>query len=208
MSNLLIWGAGGHGKVVLDVARSTGAFNRIQFLDDRVDSNEFCGCPLLHTAQLQHLAGSSFLIAIGDNRERKRCYAQALGAGLLPATLMHSSAVISPSARVGAGTVVMPLAVLNANSTVGENCIVNTGAIVEHDCEIAAHVHLSPRVALGGAVRVGELAHLGIGAVVLPGGLIGDESVVGAGAVVLKAAPPRCTVVGIPARVLSCLMPL
>jgi sugar O-acyltransferase (sialic acid O-acetyltransferase NeuD family) len=207
-SNLLIWGAGGHGKVVLDIARNTGAFERIQFLDDRVADSDFCGCPLLHTAQLERLAGSSFIVAIGDNRERKRCYGRALQAGLLAATLVHASAVISPSARVGAGTVVMPLAVLNASATVAENCIVNTGAIVEHDCEVGAHVHLSPRVALGGAVRIGELAHLGIGAVVLPGGLVGDESVVGAGAVVLKEAPARCVVVGIPARVLSCLMPL
>jgi acetyltransferase-like isoleucine patch superfamily enzyme len=74
---------------------------------------------------------------------------------------------------------------------------------VEHDCRVGAHVHISPRVVLGGAVSVGPFAHIGIGAIVLPGAVIGDEAVVGAGAVVLKEAPARCTVVGVPAKLLA-----
>jgi len=204
--DLVIWGAGGHGKVVLDVACSTRSFDRIVFLDD--DSGKagltFCDCPIIGRPEdLRHLSGTVFIVAVGDNRARARCFGRAQDQGLLPATLVHSTAVVSPSADIGAGTVIMPGVIVNAGSAIGENCIVNSGTIVEHDCHIGAHVHLSPRVVLGGRVAVGRFAHVGIGATVLPAAIVGEESIVGAGAVVLKEAPARGTVVGVPARSLS-----
>jgi sugar O-acyltransferase (sialic acid O-acetyltransferase NeuD family) len=210
MNNLLlIWGAGGHGKVVLDIARSAGRFERIAFLDD--DSRRagvtffmFCDCPLVGgSEELYRFAGSTFVVAIGDNRARARCFARALGNGLAPRALVHPSAVIAASASIGPGTVVMPGVIVNADAVIGENCIINSGAIVEHDCRVDAHVHISPRVVLGGGVSVGPLAHVGIGAVVLPGATVGEESIVGAGAVVLREAPAHSTVVGVPAKALS-----
>lgn len=207
MSNLLlIWGAGGHGKVVLDIARSAGCFERIAFLDDdpaRIGL-EFCDCRLLGgSLDLHRFAGSAFVVAVGDNRTRAQCFASALGNGLAPTTLVHPTAVIATSARIGCGTVVMPGVIINASAVIGENCIINSGAVVEHDCRVDAHVHISPRAVLGGGVTVEPLAHIGIGAVVLQGATVGEESIVGAGAVVLRAAPARCTVVGVPAKALS-----
>ena len=202
---LIIWGAGGHGKVVRDVALSAAQFEDLVFFDDDPvkDGTTFCDCPVL--AGLHHLdqlAGSAFMAAVGDNRIRARCYGQAINSGLTPAVLIHRSAVISPSAMIASGTVVMAGVVVNAGATISENCIINTGAVVEHDCIIDAHVHISPRVALGGGVSVGEFAHVGIGAIALPGARVGERSTVGAGAVVVKDAPADCTVVGIPAKVL------
>ena len=208
MTNLLlIWGAGGHGKVVLDTARSTGRFERIVFLDD--DSvkagHTYCDCPLISgPEELHRFAGGAFIVAIGDNRTRARCFGSALENGLLPTALVHTTAVIASSASIGRGTVVMPGVIVNAGAVIGENCIINTGAIVEHDCRIANHVHISPRVVLGGGVCVGPLAHIGIGAVVLPDATVGEESIVGAGAVVLREAPAHCTSVGVPAKALLC----
>jgi acetyltransferase EpsM len=204
---LVIWGAGGHGKVVLDIALSTGYFDRVIFIDDqpRDSAPGSCECEAVgEPDELRRFAGASVAIAMGDNQSRARCFARALRAGLAPTTLIHSHAVISPSARISAGTVIMPGAIVNADAVIGENCIVNSAVVVEHDCRIGDHVHLSPRVALGGGVTVGSLAHVGIGAVVLPGAVVGEESVVGAGAVVLKGAPARSTVVGVPAKVLIC----
>ncbi len=206
LHNLLIWGAGGHGKVVLDVARSTGRFEEIRFLDESpaLAGYSFCNCALVGgAAELYRFAGTSFLIAIGDNGVRARCFMQACESALVPAVLVHSTAVIAPSARLGGGTVVMPGAVVNAGAVVGRNCIINTSAIIEHDCRIADHVHISPRSVLGGNVVVEEYAHIGIGAVVLPGAVIGEGAVVGAGAVVLKSAPSHSTSVGVPARVIK-----
>jgi acetyltransferase EpsM len=204
MSDLfLIWGAGRHGKVVLDVVRSTALQKPIAFLDhDLMRAGLlYCDCPVIGgSAELHRFTGSSFIIAVGDNRTRAQCFNTACGSGLLPAKLVHSAATISPSAIIGPGTVVMPGVVVNAGAVIGQNCIINTGAIVEHDCHIADHVHISPRVALGGGVTVSPYAHVGIGAVVLPGATVGEESTVGAGAVVLRAVPARSTVVGVPAK--------
>jgi sugar O-acyltransferase (sialic acid O-acetyltransferase NeuD family) len=205
-AKLVIWGAGGHGKVVFDVIRSSGYLHPIVFLDE--DPNKtgstLCDCNII--GSLDEIAGPAsikFIIAIGENRLRARCFSRALHHGLCPTSAIHASAVISPSATIGPGTVIMPGAIVNSGSIIKENSIINTGAVVEHDCMIDAHTHISPRVALGGGVRVGALAHVGIGAVVLPRATVGEHAVVGAGAVVLKEAPAYSVVVGVPAKVLS-----
>src|SRR5665213_2860483 len=148
MNNLLlIWGAGGHGRVVLDIARDTKRFERIAFLDDDCAETRltFSDCALIGgPEQLQHFRESSFIVAVGQNYNRARCFNLAIEEGLAPETLVHSTSVIAASAKIGRGTVIMPGAIVNAGATIGENCILNTGAIVEHDCRIADHVHLSP----------------------------------------------------------------
>ena len=202
---LVLWGASGHGKVVLDVGQSQGSFESIVFVDDRYQElgPSFCLCTVLGGRQvLPSLRGCSFLASIGDNKQRASCYAMAISHGLVPAALVHHTAILAPSVVVGSGTVVMPGVIVNAGAVIGENCIINTGAIVEHDCRIADHVHISPRVVLGGGVSVGPFAHVGIGATVLPGATVGEESIVGAGSVVLKEVPAKCTVIGVPAKVL------
>lgn len=197
---LILWGAGGHGKVVLDVARATGAYTDIAFADDDpAVGRQFAGCPVLRRPVEGY---KQFLVSIGDNRTRAACYGKAVADGLGPATLIDPSAVISPTARIGSGTVVMPRVVVNADAEVGENCILNTGAIVEHDCKIGDHSHISPGAVLGGGVWVGRFAHLGIGVNVLPGAVIGDGATIGAGAVVLAEIPAGATAVGVPAKVL------
>lgn len=208
---LVLWGASGHGKVVLDIARALRKFDPISFIDDACmeSPHEFCGYPVLRTVSyLQSLDGpqssaTQFLVSIGRNDVRAACFLKCLDHGLRPAILIHPSAVISESARVNDGTVVMARVVINADASIGKNCIVNTAAVVEHDCRIADHVHLSPGVLLAGGVKVESRAHLGIGAVVLPGIEIGAGAIVGAGAVVIRPVPPGATVAGVPAKALT-----
>ena len=184
-------------------------FGEIVFVDDActLPGQSFCDCQLLPSSErmetLKAGAHTSFIVAIGKNRVRERCFQEALQRGLEAATLIHPSAVVSGSAHIGAGTVVMPRVVVNADAVIGNNCILNTGVIVEHDCRIGDHVHLAPGVILGGNVNVETHALLGIGTIVLPGGTIGEAATIGAGAVVLDSAPPGATSVGVPAKVLS-----
>ena len=206
MSRLIIWETGGHGKVVLDVARRTGRYGDIRFVDDNPlrAGQIFCGCPVGGTSEEPDRdADLDVMVAIGPNRVRALKYLRAQSWGLPFATLVHSAAVVDDSAGIRSGTVVMAGAIINAQARIGVNCIINTGAIVEHDCLIEDHCHISPRVVLGGKVRIGTYAHIGIGAVVLPGIEIGEGAVVGAGAVVIHSVGPYATVAGVPARILS-----
>jgi len=209
MADLVLWGASGHGKVVLDVAKAMGGSATIFFIDDACEEieREFCDCQVTGANRyLQSLQGEGcpeFLVSIGKNEIRAACFQKALDRGLLPARLIHPSAVISDSARLADGTVVMARVVVNAGAQIGRNCIVNTAAVVEHDCRIGDHVHLSPGALLGGGVTVHSFAHVGIGAIALPGAVIGEGAIVGAGAVVLNSVPSGATVVGVPARTLA-----
>lgn len=209
MTKLYLWGAGGHAKVVFDIARASHPALPIEFIDEDPfrAGQQFCGCPVLGSIDAAGAAtpasGGAMFIAIGSNQARARCAAAARRRGWPLATLIHPSAIVSPNASLGDGTVVMPRAVVNAGAVVGENCIINTAAVVEHDCRIGDHVHLSPGVLLGGEVTVEDYAHLGLGAVVLPRGLVGSHAVVGAGAVVLHGVPSGETVAGVPAAKLE-----
>lgn len=205
MKNLLIWGAGGHGRVILDIARAMGTFGRIAFYDDSEDVTGKVPVERISGGfqEARRLGFDTFVVAIGPNATRARRFEEALATGMEAAICIHPTAWISPSAVIGEGTVVMPGVVMQTDSRVGVNCILNTGTIVEHDCVVGDHVHLSPGVTLCGNVTVGPLAHLGAGVTVIPGGSIGSGAVVGAGAVVLQEIPGGVTAVGVPARVIS-----
>jgi sugar O-acyltransferase (sialic acid O-acetyltransferase NeuD family) len=204
---ILIFGAGGHAKVVAEVARACG-LEVIGFLEDHSlrDGIPYFGSQVVDWNRYEQDRERWRLIpialAVGDNSGRGEVYQRLISAGSQIRSLVHSSAVISPTAVIGSGTVVMAAAVVNADAHIGMGVIVNTSAVVEHDCRVGDFAHLSPNVALGGGARVGPRAHLGIGAVVLPRVEIGADSIVGAGSVVLDAVEPGTTVVGAPARVI------
>jgi sugar O-acyltransferase (sialic acid O-acetyltransferase NeuD family) len=195
MRRLVIWGCGGHARVVLDAARAMNVFDKIAFHDDDPAT------ATASVAQLSEEGFEEFIIAIGTNAVRALRFDEALQAGLRPAICVHPTAWISPDALIGVGTVVMARAVVQPNARIGKNCIINTGAIVEHDCVIGDHTHLSPSVTLGGRVSIGQYVHMGIGAIALPGSRIGDRSIIGAGAVVLREIPADTTAIGVPARI-------
>jgi sugar O-acyltransferase (sialic acid O-acetyltransferase NeuD family) len=208
---VLIAGSGGHGKVVADAARLAGHVV-IGFSD--LDAAKI-GCivepggasVLLSEAELLDSISSNerlphdaecVALGVGDNRSRL-ALATRLGRWCAP-PIVHPSAVISPTARVGTGSVVLARAVINPAASVGRAVIVNTGAIIEHDCVVEDGAHLSPGCALAGGVRVGALAWIGTLACVIPGITVGAAAVVGAGAAVVNDVVHGSTVVGVPAR--------
>jgi UDP-N-acetylbacillosamine N-acetyltransferase len=199
-SRLIIWGAGGHGKTLLDAALGSNLWEDIVFVDDREHAS-YGGYSVLRPESA--ISNTEFIVGIGMNTIRARVHDEGIRLGLRPITLIHRAATVSERAVVGPGTVVLAGAVVNPDAEIGDAVIINSGAIVEHDCRIGNTAHISPRVALGGGVIVGEKAHVGIGAVVLPGVKIGAGATVGAGAVVLGDVPASATVVGVPARILS-----
>ena len=203
---LLVFGAGGQGKVVADAARSAG-FVIAAFLDDdpgRLGTDYF-GAPVMSVEAAWRdaaFAGLPIALGVGDNRARSRCSERTVAAGRVLANIVHASAVVAPSARLGPGTVVLALAAINPDATIGAGVILNTGCVVEHDCVVDDFAHLSPNSALGGGAHVGARSHLGLGAVVLPGVRVGADVRVGAGAVVHRDVLAGLTVAGVPARTL------
>jgi len=208
---LLIWGAGGHGKVVADLVRACGCEiagfvdgdpaklgNVIEPGGARVAAFEDeLRARLADRAELP--AGATVVVpAIGRNELRLRTI-EALGDRIAQA-LVHPAAPVSPSANLDAGTVVFAGAVVNAAARIGRGVIVNTAAVVEHDCQISDGAHISPGAVLAGGVIVGQRSWIGAGAVVIEGRRIGSNVTVGAGTIVVRDVPDGATVVGNPAR--------
>jgi sugar O-acyltransferase (sialic acid O-acetyltransferase NeuD family) len=199
-TQLVIFGAGGHAKVVLDAAMRSGLFTEYCFVDPNVDPSQFWSkCPVYEKASLVQDA-THFVVAIGDNEIRSRNFESALRIGLSPAVIKHPSAIVADDVRIGRGTVVLAGAIINPATSVGSNCIINSGAIVEHDNKIADHVHVAPGSRLGGGVTVHNQVLVGIGSTIVPGVTIGEQAKVAAGAVVTENVEAGSTVYGVPAK--------
>lgn len=197
-----IFGAGGHGRVVLDILLAAGE-EVLGFLDDNLAlAGEWrYGYPVLGDLRSVSPAPEhKILVAIGDNYARQRVLAEAEELGFRPGIVVHPSAVLCREVELGPNTVVAAGAVVGPGTRLGRNVIVNTGATVDHDVWVGDNVHISPGVNVAGGVEIGNNTHIGIGAVVLPGVKIGPDVVIGAGAVVSDDIPAGVTAVGVPAR--------
>lgn len=192
---LVIIGAGGHGKVVADIALKNG-YTDICFVDD----NEKCdvmGFPVIGSIdETENLndGKTDFIIGIGNNAVRKRI-AEKYDVNWV--TIVHPSAQIASHVTIGLGTVVMANAVANPCTTIGKHCIINTSAVVEHDNSIEDYVHISPGVKLSGNVAIGKNTWIGTGASVINNVKICEGTVVGAGSVVVDSINKRGTYFGV-----------
>ena len=189
--SIYIYGSGGHGKVVGEIARLNG-YENIIFLDDK-KGLKFS----------KNLAKFDIIIAVGDNKIRAKLQEKVLNLGFNVVSLIHPKAVISKSAVINQGVVVMAGAIINPDAIIKDGVIINSAAVIEHECVIKKFAHISPNSALAGGVVVGEFCHLGIGSSVIQNIEIGKNSVVGAGAVVINNIPANSVVVGVPAKVIK-----
>ena len=197
---LLIFGAGGHGRVLVDAALLMHRWSRIVVSDRKLPDNQselLTGIDLLTVAAALALY-TSVHVAIGNNQFRQR-EAGALGLERL-VSVVHPAAVISVFSSLGAGCFVAAGAVIGPSARVGIGVIVNHGAVVDHDVEIGSFSHIAPNASLGGHVKLGQRVLVGSGAVVLPSIVIGDDVTVGAGSVVNANLLKPGTYAGIPAR--------
>ncbi|MNI16263.1 putative acetyltransferase EpsM [compost metagenome] len=202
--NYFLIGAGGHSKVVIDILRSERK-EILGIIDDNNELKSVSDIPVIGNLNkvpqlLEEHKAVNFLITIGDNWARNHIVSRLKSFNIKYGEAIHPSAVISPSAVLGAGSVVMANAIINANAMIGEHSILNSGCIVEHDCEIGSYVHISPGVSLAGNVNVHSYSHIGIGASVIQGIKIGSNAIVGAGSCVINDVIDNSIVVGCPAK--------
>ena len=194
---LLVVGAGGHAKVVIDAAEEAG-FEIAGIVGTAADTPEILGHPVSLTSE--DVPADGFIVAIGDNETRARYFAEYARAGLPPLSVSHPSAIVGKDVVIGDGTFVAAGVIINAGAQIGADTILNTGCTVDHDCVIGEHSHIGPQVALCGAVTLGEGVLFGVGSCASPRVSVGAWSVVGAGAAVVGELPARTVCVGVPAR--------
>jgi UDP-N-acetylbacillosamine N-acetyltransferase len=204
---LFVYGASGHGKVVGDILLACKVPNFVGFIDDRADlrGSRVLGLPVIGDGEwLRHEGGMTQVavaLGIGDNFLRKKVAEKCISWGVELMTVVHPTASVSGSARLGRGTVVMAQAAINADVKIGEGAIVNTSAVVEHDVDIGDFANVSPNAVMAGASRLGMLSHIAIGASTIPCVSIGTRTIVGAGSVVVRNIPDGVVAYGVPARV-------
>jgi sugar O-acyltransferase (sialic acid O-acetyltransferase NeuD family) len=199
---VMLVGAGGHGRVVLDALLAGGvARGSIVVADDNLalDGQELLGI-LIQVPVPAVVRGMQVHVAIGDGLTRQRVAERLQRSGATLLAVVHRAAVVSPFAEIGAGAFVAAGAIVGPAARIGEGVIVNHGAVVDHDCVVEHHSHIAPHATLGGGVHVGAYVLVGAGAVVLPEIELGERAVVGAGAAVVRDVPPQQTCVGVPAR--------
>ena len=198
MKKIIIVGAGGHGKVIADIASKCG-YTDIMFIDDNSSVKTCMGCKVIGgLAVAECYKDSDYIVAIGNAKLRERIQQDLILKGMNVVTLIHPSAVIGMNVTIGVGTVIMAGAVVNPDSKIGDGCIINTSSSVDHDNEICDYAHISVGSHLAGTVRIGKYSWVGAGAVVSNNISICDECMIGAGAVVVKNIDVSGTYVGIP----------
>ncbi|GMK48305.1 acetyltransferase [Paenibacillus glycanilyticus] len=205
---LIVVGMGGHGRVLMDIARVSKTYRLAAVLDDRFSGVELRGgLPYGPIATLKHFLadepGMHVVIGIGDNRTRRAIVEMLSLPESSYAVLVHPAAVVAEDARIGLGAVVMPGAVIGPGAVVGAHAIINSGAVVEHDALVGPFAHVSPNATMAGAASAEEGAHIGSGAVLIPRIRVGSWSVLGAGGVAVRDIPGGKTAVGVPARVVQ-----
>lgn len=204
---VIIIGAGGHAKVVLDCLCAAG-FDVLGLLDERdaLNGTSVLGHPVLGgDAYLASVDPTNIYLANGVGcgttpNARRFIYEKFVAQNFEFVAFIHPKAIIGKEVSLGNGVQIMAGAIVNPGTTIGDNTIINSGAIVEHDCQIESHCHVAPGGTLAGAVVMETGSLVGTRANVLPAIRLGADCQVGAGASVIRDVPSTTTVVGVPAK--------
>lgn len=185
---LAIIGAGGHGKVVGEIAL-LNQYETIEFFDDKIDEIEnypFNICGNLNQLEDNLSNYDAFFVAIGDNKVRYNKTSWLRKKNVNIVSLIHPKSTISRLSSLGSGSCVMANSAINPETHIKEGVIINTSSSIDHDCTIEDYTHISPNCSLSGNVSIGKFTHLGTCTSVHPGIHIGNNVKTGIGSRVFK----------------------
>ena len=205
MEKIVLIGNGGHSKVIRDLILAANHFELFAILDDQfeeITKKEIIYAPISCIKSLAKSYEFKIVIAIGNNVTRKKLVSELKIPLEQYATLIHPTAILSSSAKLGQGTVVMPSVVINAHTVIGNHAIINSSSVIEHDNSIDNFAHIGPNATLTGSVTVGEGSQIGAAASVIPNVKIGSWCTIGAGSTVINDIPCFSKAVGSPAKVI------
>jgi sugar O-acyltransferase (sialic acid O-acetyltransferase NeuD family) len=200
-NKLLILGAGGHGRVIAEIAMKMKKWDFIGFIDDDDSIKMSSRIPVIGNTDNMHeyIGNHDVFVAIGDNKTRERIQTELESSRTNMPILIHPSAIIGEKVVIGKGTAIMAGVIINCGSSIGKGCIINTGVTIDHDNVIGNYVHISPGASIAGGVNIGKSSWIGIGSAIINNINIAEYCIIGAGAVVTKDIPANCTAVGVPA---------
>jgi sugar O-acyltransferase (sialic acid O-acetyltransferase NeuD family) len=205
MAKILVFGSGGHAKVVIDIIERTDDYE-IEAIVEPAQSSKtsFFDYPVISESSLSQFTDRYAIIAIGDNALRMNIVNRLISnkSTLEFVSVIHPSAQVGRDVSIRPGTVVMAGAVINPGTQIGYHCIINTRASIDHDCKLADYASVGPGATLGGAVSVGKSSSISLGANIIHGITIGNDSVVGSGAVVVEHVPDKVVAYGVPCKVI------
>lgn len=207
MKNIIIFGSGGHAKVVIDIFEKSFDYRILGISDEnRSKTEKVYGYEILSTEYLlnnmDEIHGG--IIAFGDNWTRNQKAEKIIrlfpNFHFVPA--IHPAAIIGSGVSIGRGTVVMAGAVINSCTAIGEHCIINTCASIDHDCTIEDFASIAPGATLGGNVKIGKYSAISLGSNVIHSVQIGEHSIIGAGSTVVKNVDSFNVAYGCPAKII------
>ena len=208
---MIIVGAKGFAKEVLETVQQSGTPKNIVFYDD-INENapgelfgKFQVLKSMDAAQKHfETIDNTFTIGIGNPVLRRKIYDKftAIG-GICISTLSKSASLGSYEVNIGAGTNILEGAILSNSTTIGKCCIIYYNVIITHDCTIGDYVEISPAAIVLGRCTIGSYTQIGANATILPDVIIGKNVTIGAGAVVTKNVPDNSVVVGVPAKIIK-----
>lgn len=206
---MLVVGAKGFAKEVLEILHKSGNTQNLVFFDDisldlpKLFMENF---PILRNEEQvkKHFDKhrTEFTLGLGNPQFRVKMFEKitALG-GELVSVISSKAEIGSFKVNIGIGCNILPQAVIANETSIGKGCIIYYNTLVTHDCKVGDFVELSPGATLLGGCHIGDFSQIGSNATILPGIKIGKNVVIGAGAVVTKDVPDNSLAIGVPARI-------
>jgi len=208
MNKILVVGASGHAKVIIDIIERQNEYKIVGLIDsfkeigETIYDYQVLGTEkdLPQLIETHNIHGG--IIAIGDNWTRMNIYndiaAHTKNFNFIKA--IHPNAVIGKNVSIGSGTVIMAGVVINSDAKIGKQCIINTKSSVGHDAVLKNFSSVAPGVSIGGDVKIGKCSAISLGANIIERVKIGKHTVIGAGALVNKDIASNKVAYGVPAK--------
>lgn len=209
MQSIVILGAGGFGREVLDILlaqnKISGKWRILGFIDEdpELKGRVLNGYPVLGSFDWfskENTEGLVAVCAIGDNISKRKVVEKAKNAGLRFTNAIHPTAIMTDFVTLGEDVIICAGCIFTNQITIGDHVIINLDITIGHDTVIEDFCTLSPGVHISGTNKIGEGANIGTGAVTIQGISIGKWSIIGAGAVVVRDIPDKVVAIGVPAK--------
>lgn len=206
MKNIVIIGAGGFGREVAwlieEINKVSNEWNLLGFVDDNeeIQNTEINGYKVVGNLEWLRKQKLNVVCAIGDPLVKKVVMEKLVDSNNSYPVLIHPSVIYSKQVVFGEGSIICAANIITTNIEIGKHVIINLDCTIGHDAKLGDYTTVLPSVNISGYVDTGQCVSIGTGTAVIQGVKIGENSIIGAGAVVVKDIPKNCTAVGAPAK--------